>query len=45
MNSSDINFQQFAQEFSVQLSDYISAIAWSPQGKNLLAATSLPLEK
>lgn len=40
MNISDINFQQFAQEFSVQLSDYISAIAWSPQGKNLLAATS-----
>ncbi|MGB3651189.1 MAG: WD40 repeat domain-containing protein [Rivularia sp. (in: cyanobacteria)] len=39
MNQSTINSQQFSLISSQTLSDYVTAVAWSPQG-NILAATS-----
>ena len=39
MNQSTINSQQFSLISSQTLSDYVTAVAWSPQD-NILAATS-----
>jgi WD40 repeat protein len=39
MNSSTVNTKEFEQEFSGTLSDYVTAVAWSPNDSNV-AATS-----
>jgi WD40 repeat protein len=40
MNFSTIDSKEFEQLFSATLSDYITAIAWSPRGKSLAVASA-----
>ncbi|KAB8316496.1 hypothetical protein SD81_025210 [Tolypothrix campylonemoides VB511288] len=40
MNPSTLNTQEFEEQYSGTLSDYVTAIAWSPQGTTLTATSA-----
>ncbi|MEC4812999.1 MAG: hypothetical protein SAK29_06965 [Scytonema sp. PMC 1069.18] len=40
MSSSTLNFKDFEQHYSGMLSDYVTAIAWSPDSTNLVATSA-----